>query len=77
MRRNGFLHLNFNWLCKLGKHPLSFSQGQLDPGCPTKAHLTVTDEAVCRVRGEMEVSEEEEGKVGLPLWDGCHPQEKL
>lgn len=67
------LHLDFNWLCKLGKHPLSFSQGQLDPGCPTKAYLTVTDEAVCRVRGNMEVSEVE----GVPSWDGCHSLEKL
>lgn len=39
---------NFKRLCKLGKHPLSFSQGQLDPDSPTQAYLTVTDEAVCR-----------------------------
>lgn len=57
VKRNVFPHLNFKWLCELGKHPLSFSQGQLDPGCPTKAYLTMTDEAVCQVRGEMEVSE--------------------
>lgn len=38
---------NFKRLCKLGKHPLPFSQGQLDPGSPEQAYLTVTDEAVC------------------------------
>lgn len=46
--RTVFLQSNFKRFWKLGKHPLSFSLGQLDPGSPAKAYLTVTDEAVCR-----------------------------
>lgn len=68
-----FLQPDFKRLRKLGKHPLSFSQGQFDPGSPAQAYLTVTDEAVCRGVGRRR----REGVVGVPERDGRHPQEKL
>ena len=76
MRKTVFLQPNFKRLGKLGKHPLSFSQGQLDPGSPAQAYLTVTDEAVCRGVGRRR-GEGGGGRWEVPERDGCHPQEEL
>lgn len=66
VRRTVFLQPNFKRLCKLGKHPLSFSQGQLDPGSPAQAYLTVTDEAVCRGGGVRGRWESQKGMAATP-----------
>lgn len=75
--RNVFLQSNFKRFWKLGKHPLSFSLGQLDPGSP-RAGVPDSDRwgSVSR-SGAVEVGGAGEAVVGVPERDGCHPEEKL